>query len=185
MKNFLILFFSVAIFNCIAQQSETPTTKSDTLHHKELSAEKINFPEKCLGVWEGTMYIHYNSVLRDSVSIKFTAAKTDTVGTYIWKTEYISPKTPMVKDYKLIVDNENIGTYLLDEGEDIQLVTYNVNNKLYCLFKVDDIYLTSSTELINNNLVFEVTSGKQINNNQEVTSYTYTNIQRAVLHKIE
>ena len=53
------------------------------------------------------------------------------------------------------------------------------------MFKVDDIYLTSSTELINNKLVFEVTSGKIIDKNEEIKNYSFTNIQRVVLTKEE
>ena len=56
---------------------------------------------------------------------------------------------------------------------------------MYSLFKVNDIYLTSTTELINDTLVFEVTSGREVNEVKGVTNYSYSNVQRVVLYKRE
>ena len=91
----------------------------------------------------------------------------------------------MVKDYKLVTDNLNEGRYILDEGEGVKLVEYVVNNKMYSLFKVDDIYLTSSTELVNKQLIIEVTSGKELKEIQGVKSYSFANVQRMVLTRSE
>ena len=125
----------------------------------------------------------YNSVV-DSVKVRFTAAKTDTPGTFIWKTDYLSEKRPMTKDYKLVVDDLSKDRYILDEGDGVQLIEYNVDNKLYCLFKVQDIYLTSTRELVGDKLIFEVTSGKELGEAAGVTNYSFTNVQRVVLSKV-
>ena len=170
MKHIFILFIYLFSFQFIAQNTESA-------NHESI------FPEKCLGIWEGTMYIFNQGQLRDSVKIRFTAKKTDTGGAYIWKTEYLSPTKPIVKDYKLIVDDLNKGRYILDEGDGIQLVEYNIGNKLHCLFTFNDIYLTSSTELIGDQLIFEVTSGKELNNLKDIKNYSFTNVQRAVLER--
>ena len=45
----------------------------------------------------------------------------------------------------------------------IGFILLTLNNKLYSLFQVEDIYLTSTTELMDDRLIFEVTSGKAIN----------------------
>lgn len=176
MRILFIALLSLWSLQCVAQENESTKTKS---------AQNIIFPEKCLGIWEGTMYIYNYGHVRDSVAVRFTAAKTDSAGVYIWKTAYISLEKPIVKDYKLIVDDPEKGSYLLDEGDGIKLVEYNVNNKLYCAFKLDDIYLTSSTELIGDKLVFEVTSGKELNTTKGITNYSFANVQRVVLHKVE
>ncbi|WP_370390456.1 alpha/beta hydrolase [uncultured Winogradskyella sp.] len=147
-------------------------------------SDPSNFAEKCLGVWEGTMKIYGYNTLRDSVKVRFTAAKTDIEGTYIWKTEYLSDKSPMVKDYKLIVDDIEKGRYILDESDGVELIEYNVDNKLYSLFQSNGIWLTSTTELSNNKLIFEVTSGKEYNEIKEIKNYSFTNVQRIVLEKV-
>lgn len=173
---FLISLFPFLSFAQEISHSEGPGNKTE-------SSEELIFPERCLGVWEGIMHIYNYDELVDSVKIRFTAAKTDIDGTYTWKTEYLSPDRPMVKDYKLVVDDLSKGRYILDEGDGVMLIEYNVNNKLYSLFKVNDIYLTSSTELVNDQLIFEVTSGKEFNDIKGITNYSFTNVQRAVMHR--
>lgn len=175
MKHFIVLLLGISFFQSVAQEINTNIQKADT----------TIFPEKCLGVWEGIMNIYHKGHLRDSVMVRFTASKTATEGTYVWKTEYFSPKNPMVKDYKLVVDDINEGRYLLDEGDGIQLIEYVVGNKMRSLFKVEDIYLTSTTEIIGDQIIFEVTSGKEIEEVRSIKNYSFTNVQRMVLHKIE
>lgn len=174
-KYLIILFLCASSFQGVAQEINTNTQKEDT----------TIFPDKCLGIWEGIMNIYHKGHLKHRVNVRFTASKTTTAGTYVWKTEYLSPKKPMVKDYKLVVDDINEGRYLLDEGDGIQLIEYVVGNKMRSLFKVEDIYLTSTTELIDDQLIFEVTSGKEITEVKGIKGYSFTNVQRMVLHKIE
>lgn len=163
MKNIFIGLFSIISTFCFSQ----------------------TFPDKCLGVWEGTMKIYNNNTIRDSVKVRFTAAKTDIDGNYIWKTEYLSEKRPMVKDYKLVVDDSEKGIFKLDEGNGVELIQYNVENKLYSLFQVDGIWLTSTTTLQNDQLIFEVTSGKEVNETKGITNYAFTNVQRVVMDRVE
>ena len=151
---------------------------------QETKAPSI-FPEKCLGTWEGTMKIYSYNTLRDSVKVRFTAAKTNVKGVYTWKTEYLSATTPMIKDYKLVIDDLDKGRYKLDEGDGVELIEYNVNNKLYSLFKVNDIWLTATTQLLDDKLIFEVTSGKESNEVKAITNYSFTNVQRVIMTKIE
>jgi hypothetical protein len=91
MKNLLIIHLFLCFLPCVA--GEIDAIKIDTkinLEIKVATAKDSIFPEKCLGVCEGIMHIYSQGIKRDSVKVKFTAAKTDTSGTYIWKTEYLS-----------------------------------------------------------------------------------------------
>ncbi|MCA0931366.1 hypothetical protein LCM02_02805 [Lutimonas saemankumensis] len=185
MRNLFIILFVLYPFLSDAQEQDKTDSPSDSQQGLTGLSESIIFPEKCLGVWEGMMYIFSQGSLRDSVKVKFTAAKTDIKGNFVWKTEYLSPTRPMVKDYKLVVDDPVKGRYLLDEGDGVKLRLYNINNKLYSLFKVNDIYLTSSTELFDDRLVFEVTSGKEEGETQGVKNYSFSNVQRVELRRID
>lgn len=151
----------------------------------EENQHDLIFPEKCIGVWEGTMLMYNQGVLRDSVKIRFTAARTEVEDTFIWKTEYLSKTTPIKKDYKLIVDNEINNRFILDEGEGIELIEYNVNNKLQSLFKVGESYLTSTTELVDDKLIFEVTSGKMVNEVKGIKNFAFDHVQRAEMYRID
>jgi len=185
MKNAILVFLFLYSSQCISQEVESVTVDSKTLKKNTELVEKYSFPEKSLGVWEGVMKMYTLGTLRNSVKVRFTAAKTGTIGSYIWKTEYLSAKKTMVKDYKLVVDDISKGHYVLDEGDGVKLRVYNVENKIYSLFKVDDIYLTSSTELVGDQLIFEVTSGKEIDEIQGIKNYAFTYVQRVVMHKVD
>ncbi|UCE93666.1 MAG: hypothetical protein JSV73_12855 [Flavobacteriaceae bacterium] len=185
MRNLFIILFVFYPFLSNAQEQDKTDSHSNSQQGLTGLSESTIFPEKCLGVWEGMMYIFNQGSLRDSVKVKFTAAKTDIKGNFVWKTEYLSPTRPMVKDYKLVVDDPERGFYFLDEGDGVKLRMYNLNNKLYSLFKVNDIYLTSSTELFDDRMVFEVTSGKEEGEIQGVKNYSFLNVQRVELRRID
>jgi hypothetical protein len=143
------------------------------------------FPEKCLGVWQGMMHIYNQGILRDSVKVKFTVAKTTDVNAWTWKMEYLSEKMPMVKDYVLKLKDKEKGIYSTDEGGGLELMDYQFGNKLYSVFEVNGVLLTASYEWIDkSNLVFEVTSGKKGESPvKDITNFSVANVQRVVMRK--
>jgi hypothetical protein len=150
----------------------------------QTSFAQKTFVDQCLGQWKGMMYIYSRSKLVDSVLVRFTAAPTDKPDAWTWKTEYISEKLPMVKDYVLRVKDAAKGRYVTDEGDGIELSEYVFGNKMYSVFETGGILLTSSYELRGRELIFEVTSGEKLEaTNEEVTNYSTNNLQRVVLHR--
>jgi hypothetical protein len=144
------------------------------------------FPEKCLGNWKGMMYIYSQGVLRDSVPVKMTIAKTSDPNTWTWKTEYLSAKMPQTKDYLLRLKDKEKNSYVTDEGGGVELNNYVFGNKMYDVFEVQGITLTSTYEIVGKNLVFEVTSGKKLETSaQGITNFSVNNLQRVVLEKME
>ncbi len=144
------------------------------------------FPEKCLGTWGGMMHLQKDGAITDSVRIKFTVARTDSPDVWIWKTEYLSPTRPMVKDYTIQLTDKEKQHYAIDENNGIVLADYRFGNKLYSIFETGGILLTASYELAGEQLIFEVTSGKKLTaDSTQVTSYSVNHLQRVVLEKIE
>jgi len=142
-------------------------------------------PVQWHGTWSGMMQIYRQKNFVDSVAVRLTIAPTSKPGVLTWKTEYLSAKLPMVKDYTLKIKDPEKGIYLTDEGEGTQLVNYLVGNKLYNVFSVEGILLTASYELRNDELIFEVTSGKQLPDApNSVSSYAIDNLQRVVLRRM-
>jgi hypothetical protein len=145
---------------------------------------QIAFGDKCIGLWEGTMYLYGKGQLRDSVLVQLSVQKTASPNTWSWKTSYLSKTQPMVKDYKLVLKDATTNTYVTDEGDGIVLKDYLFNNKLYNVFETQGIFLTSSYELIGDQLIFEVSSGKKLEEeNKAVTNYSVTSLQRVVFKK--
>ena len=93
----------------------------------------------------------------------------------------------MTKDYKLVLKDEQTGTYVTDEGNGIELSDYLFGNKLYSVFETQGILLTSSYELRADELIFEVTSGKKLEEGtgSGVGLFSVLNVQRVILRKKE
>jgi hypothetical protein len=143
------------------------------------------FPNKCIGNWKGVMNIYAKGVLKDTVTVLLTIKKqTDT--SWIWKTEYISTKIPVTKNYILRLKDKANGIYITDEGDGIELKDYLFDDKLYSIFETEGIILTSFYQLIGKQLIFEVTSGKKlIEDAKEVINYSVNNLQKVVYKKIK
>jgi len=115
---------------------------------------QTSFPEKCLGIWTGTMHIYNRGSLVDSVTIKLNVTRTNAPDTFVWKTEYLSEKFPMVKDYKLVISDAGKGVFITDEGDGIILMDYLFENKLYSVFETQGILLTSTYKWLGNKIIF-------------------------------
>ncbi len=144
------------------------------------------FPEQCIGTWKGMMHIYSYGNLRDSVQVELSVAKIDD-NSWKWKTDYISEKMPVTKDYIMRQDSKAVNTLLLDEGDGVILTNYLTGNKLYSNFETEGIFLTSSYELVGKDLIFEVTSGQKLNEAEEsgVTNYSVDFVQRVVFQKVK
>lgn len=144
---------------------------------------QVDFAAQCEGHWKGKLMIYANGILRDSVNITLDISPIDGTN-WIWKTSYHSEQYPMVKDYKMISEGGQV--YIMDEGNEIELINYLFGDKLYCIFETEEVLLTSSYELVEDRLIFEVTSGKM--NAEErggVRNYPVSHVQRAVLRKVK
>ncbi|HQQ96583.1 MAG TPA: hypothetical protein PLX35_04935 [Cyclobacteriaceae bacterium] len=150
------------------------------------SLGQASFPDRCIGIWTGTMHIYRQGTLQDSVNVVLTVARHADTGAWTWKTEYLSKTRPMTKDYVLRLKDEQKGVYVTDEGGGIELIDYLFGNKLYSAFETHDVLLTSSYELINDQLIFEVCSGKKpatATPAPEVINYPVINLQRVVFRR--
>jgi hypothetical protein len=143
------------------------------------------FVNACIGKWQGTMYLFKEGQLRDSVRVRLSVATTPDPKAWSWKTEYLSAKTPMTKDYTLRLKDAEKHVYVTDEGGGVELYDYLFGNKLYCVFETGGIMLTSSYELRGDELIFEVSSGKKVEApSVGVVNYATSNLQRVVFRRI-
>eukprot|EP01120_Amphizonella_sp_Union-15-10_P011932 TRINITY_DN5196_c0_g1_i2.p1 TRINITY_DN5196_c0_g1~~TRINITY_DN5196_c0_g1_i2.p1 ORF type:complete len:171 (-),score=19.44 TRINITY_DN5196_c0_g1_i2:31-543(-) len=139
------------------------------------------FPTSWEGIWEGTMDLYREGIITGTVPVKLTIAKTANPITWTWKTEYLSPKQPVTKNYLLRTVDATKGIYVTDEGGGVELYNYLYGNKTYNVFETDGIMLTSTYEKIGNQLIFEVTSGKKISSGSPlVINYSVENLQRVI-----
>lgn len=146
------------------------------------------FPERCRGIWQGTMLMYNQNRLMDSVRVKLTVAALPDSTAWTWKTEYLSAKMPMTKDYIMRLQDLEKGLYLTDEGEGLVLTEHLFGDKLFGIFETSGYLLTSTYELRGNELIFEVTSGAKpagepSKDEEAVINYPVTFVQRVIFKK--
>lgn len=88
-----------------------------------ISFSQIYFPDRCKGNWKGMMYIYQKGVLKDSVGILFSVTPEEK-NNWNWKTEYLSDKFQLIKNYTLKLENTTSNRYVVDEGGGILLYDY-------------------------------------------------------------
>lgn len=142
------------------------------------------FPDRCLGTWEGWMLIYSKGILKDSVMIRRTVNPIDSLS-WTWKTDYLSTKMPMTKDYILRAKDRTGIEYITDEGEGITIAMHLTGNRLTSIFETHGVLLTASEELTPDGLLFEVVSSKQVDaRDAEVINYQVNAVQRALLKRV-
>lgn len=143
-----------------------------------------SFPDRCVGIWEGTMHVYQNSKLVDSPKVTFKVAPIIKDSIWRWNTHYSSEKYGEIsKDYKLVAKNAATGTYLLDEGQDLHLDAQVLNNKMYSSFEVAQSALHSTYILEDDQLYFEVITALKDGDTTAVKSYPVVNVQYVTLSR--
>ena len=146
---------------------------------------QTQFPDKCAGEWEGKMFMYNEGVIVDTVDVSmFIEYRPDSLD-WTWKTVYNSAKYPQItKDYKLIKSEEAENKYILDENNGILLYSYVFDNKMYSAFEVMGSLLNSVYILNEDELIFEITSGKDIGKTgNDITNFSVMNLQRSILKR--
>lgn len=141
-------------------------------------------PTRMEGVWSGQMEIWSKGVKRDVIPVVLTIAPRG-ADRWQWKMEYRSKTNPMVKDYELRLKDRANQTFITDEGDGLLLEDYAFGNKMVSQFETQGVWLTSTHELLNGRLIFEVTAGKRSDSaSKGVANITITSLQRAVMKRV-
>lgn len=138
------------------------------------------------GKWSGMLHIMRENAIVDSVITELDIKTIIKDSIWQWKTEYKSTTMPVIKDYTLRVKDRKKGVYVTDEGDGLELLNFVFGNKMYCNFETQGILLSSSYEWINDDIVFEIASGKKADMTaNEVTNFTVRNLQKVTFKKIK
>jgi len=151
----------------------------------------INFPENYFGVYTGSLNISSERG-NQQIPMEFHLNKTDTIGTYKYVLVYGENEKRQERNYFLIEKDAEKGNYVVDEDNGILLNAKVLENKLYCIFEVEQSLLTTFITFEEDHLLFEIvysnTSKKEMSGGQNdsipaVISYPLHVIQKAKLIK--
>ncbi|GJM35995.1 MAG: hypothetical protein DHS20C18_49960 [Saprospiraceae bacterium] len=179
MKNHFLYILALSFIFTIGLQAQEATT----------------FPDSWCGNWAGELEIYSGIGLLQKVPMSLTIQPTDSVDVYTWTLVYGSGEKSSIRPYELkVIDREN-GQYVIDEKNSIFLQAYLLGGKFYNRFAVGENLLMTTTELLGEQLIFEVvfgkrepistTGGQQYNGEDipEVYSFEVLGRQRAVLER--
>lgn len=112
-------------------------------------AEKaVKFPEDWQGRYYGQAQIVSTKGVAMEVPMELHIEPTDTAGRYKWVIVYGEGEKRQVRDYRLVTVDAAKGTYVVDEGDGIQLHSFLIGNHLYSRFAVMGTDLLSDYERI-------------------------------------
>lgn len=129
------------------------------LFYQNLQAQQQSFPKSWLGKWSGTLEIHNAKGLAQSVPMQLRILPTDSTNRYTFTIFYGEDTIAGKRDYELVALDESKGFYAVDEKNTIVMEAYLLGGKLYNRFEVMGNLLLATTELVNENLIYEVISG--------------------------
>ena len=116
-------------------------------------------PTTWLGKWSGTLEIYTEKGLTQSVPMQLHILPTDRADRFTQTIYYGEDTITGKRDYELVVIDAATGHFATDEKNTIAMDCYLLGEKLYNRFEVMGNLLLASTEMVGENLVYEVISG--------------------------
>ncbi len=119
-----------------------------------------SFPATWVGEWKGTLEIFNATGKLQELPMELHIWGQDTLPeTYSFIIIYGEDKVAGKRDYQLITVDAARGLYLMDEKNSIKMEAYFLNGKLVQWFEVEGTMLYTTTELVGEELLWEIISG--------------------------
>ncbi len=149
------------------------------------NAQITLFPEQCAGEWQGNTVIFRNGVPMDTIPCGMSIAQVVSDSIWTWKTTYYGA-SPVIKDYRMILPDRNTNYYILDEGDGLELRSYQSGSSMYSNFAVQGSLLTSRYTLDEGKLIFEITSGSISDTTaNDILNYSIPIVQYSELTRVK
>ena len=119
-----------------------------------------SFPNSWVGDWSGQLEIFNATGKLQELPMELHIHLLDTVpNAYTFQIVYGEDKITGNRPYELITLDAAKGLYLMDEKNSIKMEAYYLNGKLVQWFEVEGTLLFTTTELVGEELLWEIVSG--------------------------
>jgi len=162
-----------------------------------VSYSQLTFPDSWVGNYKGDLSIYGVDSVRMKLKMSLDIVKTINDSIYDWTLTYDFKGKKDVRTYSLLIVDKQKGQYQIDEKNSIVIDSYLHNDKIFTsFFKVMESYVIATYIKEENDIVFEIISGKSepisITGNTkqdeedipEVAAYLVNARQKAVLQKV-
>jgi len=122
---------------------------------------QIDFPNKWLGTWTGTLNVFPVKPSSQTVDVTLEIKSTEIAGTYSWITKYKTSERTLVKSYLLREMDPSRGLFEIDEQDGIILSATLFDNELWSFFSVQGSILVSVYRFYPEYIEFEIPSALQ------------------------
>ncbi len=125
---------------------------------QELEEPLLDFPASWAGRWAGRLEIFAPDGKMQDVPMELHIQDVDSA--YTWTIIYGQGEEANQREYLLRANKPKFGLYAIDELNSIVLDATYIAGKLYSRFEVGNALLLSTTELIGDELHYEIISGE-------------------------
>jgi hypothetical protein len=116
-----------------------------------------SFPQNWQGTWSGIMYDRTIKGRSQTVPMMLRIKPlSQNPRRYTWQITYGTGAKKIVRNYELIVKNQNTGNFAIDEKDGTIIDAWWFNDKLYSQFRVKNLLLSTEYQLQNNRLRYEL-----------------------------
>lgn len=124
---------------------------------------QASFPATWVGNWKGTLEIFNATGRLQELSMELNIHPLDTPpGSYTFEIVYGEDRVTGARPYELLTLDAAKGLYLMDEKNSIKMEAYYLNGKLIQWFEVEGTLLFTTTELVGDELLWEIISGSSM-----------------------
>ncbi len=118
------------------------------------------FPASWVGDWSGQLEIFTATGKVQEIPMELHIHPLDTVpAAHTFQIVYGEDKVTGNRPYELVTVDAGRGLYLMDEKNSIKMEAYYINGKLVQWFEVEGTLLYTTTELVGEELHWEIVSG--------------------------
>lgn len=121
---------------------------------------QASFPATWAGNWKGTLEIFNATGKLQELPMELNIHPLDSLpGAYSYEIVYGEDRVTGSRPYELRTVDAAKGLYLIDEKNSIKMEAYYLNGKLVQWFEVEGTLLFTTTELVGEELFWEIISG--------------------------
>lgn len=121
---------------------------------------QVNFPEDYIGQWEGDLEIYSGNKMIMEVKMSLLIDETTQKDTFLYNLVYQGAgQEPDIRNYLLIVEDRELGKYMIDEQNTVVLPMQMFGKKLVSSFVVEGSIVHFIYNLLDDAILVEVLSG--------------------------